>query len=423
MAATACLRVLVDADRTALPEETLGRLVSKFARAFLEARWSWPRQADPLTHYCYLLTDPRAEDLDTVELARLSHELQERLFGTGEEAAIQLLLFEGSPEAIETFAGYSADHVVRAMDDPGGLPAGGVLKRITPDGLLVDIPESAGPETPKAQPPALERVQGIYFPARELFVGDVVSCTPAGAPTHYSLIDGQDHFPEDPARFDAACLTSAMRFLIEHDMTTPLYVPVCFSTLMRASARAAYLALLGVVPESTRPNLAASVYDVPRSPSFQAINMLHQSLDRHFARIDLRTADPAFEVDQLGHGDVTSVTLVLAPGSPEDRLAVLRRFAARAGGYRRRRIWSAVTNICTRAERELAVGLGVPFITGPGVCRLQTTPLGGRPWPVNELPVLSEMSPFPSEALASVHDSAVGPRGPGGRLISRSTRR
>lgn len=393
MAAVACLRVMVDRNRTALPEETLGRLVAKFAGAFLEARWSWPREAVQLNHYCYLLSDPRADKLDTIELARLSNELQERLFGTGAEDAIKLLLFEGSSEAIAIFAGYSVEEVGRAIDDPGGLPVGGCLRRIAADGTLVDVPETPifGHLSNADRPPTLERTQGIYFTARETFVGDVLSCTPADAETHYSLADGEKHLPAIPRDFDEACITAALRFLIEHDVTAPLHLPISFSTLMRPAQRADYLALLRVLPEATRRHLAAAVYDVPRSPSFQALKTVHEALDKHFFAIDLRTSDPGFEIGQLAQKAANSVTLVLGCGGPEIRLATLRRFASRAPDYKRRKIWSAVANIRSRGELNLAVSLGVPLISGPGVCRLQKALLGSHHWPLTQLPVLSEI--------------------------------
>ena len=68
MAAVACLRVLLDGNRTDVPPERLGPLVAKYATCFLEVRWTFPRVSKSLSHYSYLLTDPTALELDTVEL-------------------------------------------------------------------------------------------------------------------------------------------------------------------------------------------------------------------------------------------------------------------------------------------------------------------------------------------------------------------
>src|SRR3989338_11372708 len=93
--AVACLRVAVDAEKTGLSLAVLGPLVAKFSGIYLEGKWQWPRQFAPLTHYSFLLTDPRADELDVQELARLGDELQIKLFGEGDKEAgkVGLLLF------------------------------------------------------------------------------------------------------------------------------------------------------------------------------------------------------------------------------------------------------------------------------------------------------------------------------------------
>lgn len=45
---------------------------------------------------------------------------------------------------------------------------------------------------------------------------------------------------------------------------------------------------------------------------------------------------------------------------------------------RRKRIWCGVTDVRNRAELEACVAAKVPFVTGAGVCRMQTHPVGGR---------------------------------------------
>ena len=393
MTAVSCLRVMVDGNRTDLPAETLGPLVAKYATIFLEVRWVRPRTADQLTHYCYLLSDPQTDQLDTVELAHLATELQERLFGTGVEDAVKLVLFEGEPEAIRAFTASTAEEVVLAMEDPGRLPKGGRLRRIASDGTLIDVPEDArapkGPIDDFNFGPSIDGAQGIYFPKGRAFVGDVISCTPSRAATYYSAVDGEEHLPLDSESFDGGCVMTALRFLLDFPVTAPLYVPVSFSTLVRPTQRAGYVELLSILPGETRPQLAATVYDVPRAPSFQSLKVIHEALRGHFASLDLRTQDPDFEVRQLVERTVTSVTLVLPNASQEVRTAALRRFASHAPEYKRRRIWPGLTNVRFRAERDLAVSLGFPFLTGPGICRLQSEPIGGRPWDVGALPVLS----------------------------------
>ena len=403
MAAVACLRVLLDDNRTDVPLDQLGPLVAKYANIFLEVRWTLPRQYDQLSHYAYLLGDPGADELDTVELAHLSHELQERLFGTGVEDAVKLVLFEGDDDAIRTFTSWPAETVLEAMRDPSGLPTGGRLRRIAADGSLIDVPEpevDAGIADAFRFGPTIDTSQGVYFPPGAAFIGDILSCTPITAPTYYSLVDGPDHRPEDTETFDAACVTTALRFMVDFPALTRLFVPISFSTLVRPSQRAAYVDLLMVLPMSFRSRLSASVYDVPRAPTFQALKTLREALDLHFGAIDLCTHDPDFQIQQLTERAVHSVTLIL-PDAPSDvRLAALRRFASHAPHYRRKRIASGVTNIRFRAERELAIALKVPFLSGPGICRIQSEPVGGRVWSAEDLPLLSIHAGAPMAATA-----------------------
>lgn len=60
-----------------MPVASLAPLVQKFASAYLEMRWSWPRQFSPLSDFCFLLIDSRAGVLDVRELRKLSDELPE----------------------------------------------------------------------------------------------------------------------------------------------------------------------------------------------------------------------------------------------------------------------------------------------------------------------------------------------------------
>ena len=303
------------------------------------------------------------------------------------------MLFEGEPEAVQAFTAATAEEVVLAMEDPGRLPKGGRLRRIAADGSLIDVPEDARP--PKGPiddfnfGPSIDAAQGIYFPKGRAFVGDVISCTPSRADTWYSAVDGEEHLPIDSESFDGGCVMTALRFLLDFPVATPLYLPVSFSTLVRPTQRANYVELLGILPAETRARLAATVYDVPRAPSFQSLKVIHEALNHHFASLDLRTQDPDFEVRQLAEKTVTSVTLVLPNATQEVRTAALKRFASHAPEYKRRRIWPGLTNVRTRTERDLAVSLGFPFLTGPGICRPQGEPVGGRAWDLGDLPVLS----------------------------------
>ena len=391
MSAVACLRVLVDGSRTDVPADRLGPLVAKYSNIFLEVRWTLPRRFQSLSHFSYLLTDPTTQGLDTVELAQLSHQLQERLFGTGVEEAVKLVLFEGDADAMARFSAYSTEEVLAAMEDPSGLPAGGRLRRIAADGTRSDVPEqSRSAATAEAFQfgATIDGVQGVYFPKGGAFIGDVVNCTPVSAASYFSVLDGAGHWPDDTDSFDEACVTTALRLLTDFPIVTPLYVPVCFATFVRSSRREVWTDLAKVLPPATRGRLAVTVYDVPRAPTFQALTAIRSSLASQFCAIDLCVRDPDFEVTQLADRAVVSVTLALPDAVPDVRLQTLRRFASHSADYRRRRIAAGVTNVQSRAELDLAIDLRVPFMSGTGVAFNRDRPVGGRSCKVFDLPCL-----------------------------------
>ena len=402
MTAVACLRVAVDAQRTGLSEAALGPLVAKFAGTYLETRWLWPRHFETITHYSFLLTDPRAEEMDVREVARLSDELQVRLFGAGSDGEVALLMFEGPPEAALEFAALDNAALVEALKNPDLLPTGGRLTRVIAPGATEREPEVLREAPPKIADlvaadalfqeaqrfPALEGAHGVYFTPRGLFVGDVVSSTPGTARTRFSLVEGMEHMPEDPAAFDADSVIAAMRFLTE-GVRAMLYLPVCYSNIIKPSMRRDYERVLSILPDTCRNQLAAAVYDVPRDPAFAALSQLKAMLGTYVANIDLRTPDPGFEIEKLSHQAVNSVTLVLPDGEARLRLAVIRRFSERLDLYRRKQIWTGVTNVRSRAELAACVQAKIPFVTGPGVCRMQPQPVGGRMQPMGDLPLMA----------------------------------
>lgn len=404
MRAVACLRVVFDGTHTALSPEALGPLVSKFTHAYLETRWLWPRQFESLTHYAFLLTDSRAEEMDVRELARLSDELQIKLFGTGSDGEVALLLFEGSPEAATEFAHLDAETLAAAISDPTGLPARGRLTRIvSPDAVnkppevlhgwttktqAADTPDAEAARDDKAPLPALEGAQGIYFTSRGLFVGDVVSSTPGRERTHLTILEGADHMPSDASVFDADCVIAAMKYLTD-GARAMLFLPVCYSNIIRVTEAAAYERILSVLPHSHYKQLAASVYDTPRDPAFRALSQLRAILSKYVASIDLHVTDPGFEIEKLAPKAVNSVTLVLPDADARARIAILRRFTEHIELYKRRQIWPGVTNLRSRQELDMCVAAKVPFVTGAAVCRMQTAPIGGHILPLERLPVLA----------------------------------
>lgn len=407
MTAVACLRVDVSGHDGLMPLPALEQLVHKFASAYLEMRWAWPRRFAPLTDVSFLLTDPRSDELDLAELRRLSDELQRHLFGTAEDGEVALLVFEGTHAAVTAFAALDARQVEAGVADPAQLPAGGRLTRILPlcRGGDEATPEPAPPaaqasewrpapslkrqlvEPPPPPPPAWEGVQGIYFIPRSLFYGDVVMYIPQNAKTHLCVSDGAEHMPKEASAFDGDCVRIASRFLSERKKGSQIFVPICFTSLARPSLRDAYVNMLAELPSNRRSELAATIYDVPRDPAFTGLRQARALLEPYFGGIDLRVADPGFEIEKLPAEFVNSVTLVLPEGDGHVRLSAMRRFAEHMVHYKQRRIWPGVANVRRRAEVEAATRLRVPFVTGPAVCSPVPSPVGGRSMLPERLPM------------------------------------
>jgi hypothetical protein len=385
--AVACLRVALDEDRTGLDPETLARLVSKFSSAYLETRWIWPRQFAPLTSFSFLLTDPRADELDPAELSRLSDELQAKLFGERDGGEVSLLLFEGPIEAITAFAALDSATAARCLIDPSLLPPGGRLTRIRSDDWVPIETEAARVPVRVASAPEarVETFQGIYFLAKQTFVADVISVTRAGHSTYLSITDGPAHEPDDHVEFDADCIATGLRVMGDLHSGGLLYLPVSYSNMLRPSHRAAYEQLLATLPEDCSRRLGAVVYDVPRDPGFSGMSQLSRTLGRYFGKIVLRVTDPEFAIENLPPRIVSGVAFSLPSGDPRLRLAVLRRFGARRRSFQQKQVWASITNVRSRAELYACATLNVPFVSGPSVGRPQPTPIAGRMRPITEL--------------------------------------
>lgn len=430
MTAFACLRVEIIA---ALQRHAgIGPLVRKFSISYLDAKWAWPRQFAPLTDTSFLLSDPRADELDVEELRTMSDDLQVHLFGVGSDGEVALLLFEGPHDAIMTFAAMDLAVAAAAVNDPSLLPPGGRLTRLKsrPKPRLEDdlawekhaelprVQIPAAPQSapaapaasaepprapspnwavggPAARPPLWEGVQGVYFTQRSSFYGNVVMYMPHGSRTHLSLLDGPDHAPNNPETFDAECVGIAARMLAYQRSAAPIYLPLSFSRLVRPTLRAAYQTLLEDLPVGRRQELAATVYDVPRDPSHGGLVQAAQMLAPYFGALDLRCTDPQFEVEKLPLGVVNSVTFILPEGDQLVRLSAMRRFAERMERFKQRRIWPAVSNVRRRAEVEAAARLRIPFVTGPAVCPPLPRPVGGVSMTIDQLPLTDAVLRMP----------------------------
>ena len=404
--AVACLRVLVDLSPSQrLKLDTLAPLIGKVTSAFLDSRWRWPRRFALLNPSAFMLTDPRAQQLDAAELQKLAEELQHKLFGVSDDGDVALLLYEGEAQDTASFAELPSESLMRAAKD-GVWPTAlaGTLRQITTAGEApVAKHDPASPKeglslTPQkrsaAEPATEANFRGIYLTLRQTFVGCVVAPSPPAAPMAFSVVDGATHLPVDFAdMFDSDCVDAGAERLATGAFTGVLAFPISFSSMARRSTREAYATKLEALTPFKKSQLAAMVYNVPRSPSFQVLAQLRQVLDRHFGLMDLFTTDPNFDVESLPNGATNFVTLMLPEAEDRVRHAAIKTFMERRDAFKRRQIWPAVSNVRSRADLATCLRVRVPFVTGLAICSPQAAPIGSRPYRAADLPY----RPGPSE--------------------------
>jgi hypothetical protein len=418
--AMACLRVSILTPPGGQKAEDLQALVAKVINAFLQSRWEWPRQFEQMTPYAFVLTDPRAERMDTRGLKALAEELQLKLFGSEGEGEVSLLLFEGSDVEVHRFARLSVTDIDRmlageAMTPPfegsidrisAGLAreecfarAEAASDRLAPsapppsaadfldlDDLSFDPPE----RTPPPRTPAkYEHVYaGLYMTLTQSFVGSLALCRRQRRDKYlYPDLSASEPLPGFAAEaFDEGCVESALAAL-EQDAAGLLFVPLSFSSLVRPTGRRAYARFLCHLPAEQRDRLGAAIYDTPRAPSYFALSAIRRFLDPFFGELNLQVRDPAFEVEKLAPEIVHSVTLALpADREPAERLAAIRRFMQKKDVYKKKRIWPGVSPVVNRVELDACLGLRTPMIGGAAVAELQPRPVGARGVDAESLP-------------------------------------
>ncbi|MBO9560421.1 MAG: hypothetical protein J7515_17775 [Caulobacter sp.] len=401
MTAIACLKIFVGDDLRFADSETMAALVGKVAGAYLETAWTWPKRYGLVAPYSFVLADPRATQLDARELRALAADLQFKLFGEKGAGDVSLLMFEGDQTDVMRFASTHGE-ALRALlsgDDDGAF-AGRVCK-ITPSGVQSIKPpggpvEGAPPAEVLAaiepQPPlgGIDELLsapkpntgwwGIYYLNKERFVGSGVDWRVAWDDLAFGAIEDAD-----VAARDQACLSAAFE-----QLSAPrpgyIFLPLCFSSLIKPTLRETYRAHVEKFPRALRPRMAASVYDVPREPSYAAIGQIRNFLSPYFSLIDLHVKDPGFRIESLPAGAVNSVTLVLEGSDERARLAAISRFLQDPQAYRAKRVWQGVAMVNSLKELDLCRKLKAPFLSGPMVAPLTSAPTGEIACPALNLP-------------------------------------
>lgn len=401
MTAIACLKIFVGEDLRFADSETMATLVAKVASAYLETEWVWPRRYGLVAPYSFVLADPRATRLDAHELQKLARDLHFKMFGEKGSGDVALLMFEGDQTDVMRFASTHGD-VLKALlaGEDDGQFAGRVCK-ITPDSVTAIAPpggplEGAPPAEELAaiepEPPVggideLLDVSapntgwwGIYYLTKERFVGSGVDWRKAWDDVGFGAIEDADVTSRDQA-----CLDAALEQLSQQ-RPGYIFLPFCFSSLIKPSVRESYRSHIEKFPRGLRPRMAASVYDVPREPSYGAIGQIRNFLNPYFSLIDLHVKDPGFRIESLPAGAVHSVTLVLEGTDERARLATITRFLKDPAMYRAKRVWQGVAMVNSLKELDLCRRLKAPFLSGPMIAPLSNAPTGEVACPALNLP-------------------------------------
>jgi hypothetical protein len=396
--ARACLRVALQ-DVPAGQTEHLQALVAKVVSSFLESRWDWPRHFEAVAPLAFLLTDQRVQSMDLDELKHLARELQTKLFGVEGAGEVDLLVFQGDEVSIHRFAHMAAEALAAFLRGESDEDLAGELSRIAPTGVApVDRPRPAAATevadmasgAAEAAAPRFEPCyRGSYLTQKGAFTSSVLMLKPFGATTTRGLLDRTEVIAGVPAEeYDRGCIDALCEAIRSAPASGNLVTPLCFSSLVRPALRTTYAERLARLPEAERARLGAIIYDTPRAPSFFALSQIVGLLQPKFANISLSVADPDFDVESLAPG-FTMVSFVMQGADTASRVSGVRRFCAHLPAFRRKRIWPMVGGVRTRAEIEACVGLGVPFLMGPGLSDLMAAPVNGRIAALATLPLHS----------------------------------
>lgn len=393
MSCFACLRVDLPAAWAQKFEQIRTPLI-KIVDVYLETRWSWPRRFSRVTDLMYLLEAPGSAQLDPSELCRLADQLQVHLFGKEETGEISLLFFEGPSQAVAAFAAFSADEMLAAVADPDLLPAGGTLTRVRPG--AAPVMEGSGP---RLQAPELGTegrltvgLSGTYLLPREVFAGDLLVAAPEGAPYYYATVEGEGALPPDETFFDEVCFRAVGDILTRKAGGLPLGVPVAYSHFARSAQVRELERMLTLLPQERRKELNASVYGVPRQLT-AGLTHLHRLLDPYFVTVNLVTSDAAFDLDQVVGQSIGCVVLCVREANASARKAAIQAFAARQEAYRRHGVRQVLANLRTAHELKLAAQFGFQLVSGPAVSSFLDEPMGGKPVPINRLPLPGRHTP------------------------------
>jgi hypothetical protein len=406
MSTVACIRVMVEEPVACPPGMTLAGLVEKIAGAFLESTWIWPRRFGVVAPFAFALTDPRAVQLDARELQALARDLQLKLFGDQGYGGVQLLLLEGDQTEVMRFARARPEDLTSVLEEGEAGAFTGRLCRISPTEAVAIHP----PDATVVGDPTLEALAAMPAPAQS-DDADVIEAFRRAVhatgvfPGRFEWIGlyvfdrerfiGARVVPQGGRFDDQSGAAALQRDLAGLEFVSAsarqggkgyLLANLDFTALVRRSGRNALAARLATAPMEERRRLGVTIRNVPREPSFAAMQQLAELLRPNYAMLELRVSDPDFRIEALPPCGVTMVSLGLETLEDRGRLLAIKRFAEHRAAYRKKKVWQAVVGLKSAAEVELCHALKLQIGSGPAVSARSDRPLEPCSWSRADLP-------------------------------------
>ncbi len=397
MAASACLRILLQPARLERPGSDVMNAAGRFLGAQLEAAWAYPKRIAQTSPNTFLLTDPFAGAISPDFLQSIAGALQRHLFGVGDGGESCLILIDGEKDELTRLAQLSAPEVRLLLDgqlgDLHGMFRSAVFRI---DGRKIERLRklAAAPGEGSAPPPLLPVYRGVFVAPKQEFIGSIATRWRPEDPRYLSIFDGDTHFPQaqDAARFDEETARAVLESL-PNNAAPPgiLYLPVSYTNLTKPAPREAFARMLNGLGAWPRPNVAAMLYDVPRDPFYSTIGDVTAFLSERFGAVDLLVSDPGFNVGALSHAKVRSLALSLPNAEDALRHSALRRFAGQRDALRARQILSMAVNVRSAADIAQCTAQKIPLVSGRAVSGPLSRPLGAFPYMLDGLPLTESL--------------------------------
>lgn len=260
MAASACIRVLLQPARLERPGSDVLTAAGRFLAAQLDSAWAYPKRVIQTSPNTFLLTEPFAGAIGPDFLEPIAAALQRHLFGVGEGDSC-LILIDGEKDELTRLAQLSAPELRLLLDGQLGDLHGllrSTIYRIDSRKTERLRKLATAPGAESAPPSMLPVFRGVFVAPKQEFIGCVASRWRPEDPRYLSIFDGETHFPQaqDAARFDEETARAVLDTL-PNGAAPPgiLYLPVNYTNLTKPAPREAFAQMLDSLGGWPRPNI------------------------------------------------------------------------------------------------------------------------------------------------------------------------